>query len=439
MTPQECPLPEVAEALAPYIKPRNEVTAIRQELQNHLTKQLARSEVPVSSVTLTDQRFTQPPETSAALTGVRKAYLQALRAHATAQTRYDSLKADLSRLSGSTEQGLHALTSTTITVHDVHIPLLRQRERLRKLQVVDRTFSQISAAGKDATVSHLDDVVQHRAGELPVPPTTRPPSFGTKPDVETRILQLKKAVLATKRRVEAGPVHHDPSLQDKDPARSAVEAEVAGLRSALAELTGWMEQQLAVIGEAEADAEMVSATPRAHGNGAPRIASLEDIEAVYEDYLSARYHLLQTLNTPPTTIASIAAPKSTPITIIDGVEKHPTPAELLLPHITTLASTKAAEQSLLRQSTNIRRGISSAEAETSRLLARLADESFLVHPGADSRGGKAWAEASAEAAKATQELVTGRVAEGTKSVAKARQGLKAIEECVGMAERLVVG
>ncbi|KAK5134358.1 hypothetical protein LTR08_006538 [Meristemomyces frigidus] len=431
MAVHDCPLPDVADALAPYIRPRDEVAAIRHELQSHVAKQLGRSDTPLSSVTLTDHRDSPPSEISASLTGVRKAYLQALQAHATAQARYDALKADLSRLSSPSDQSLHATAATTSLVNDIHIPLLRQRERLRRLHVVEHTFARIGAVGRDATVAHLDDIVRQRAGELPSPPTNRPPAFDAKPDVEARVLQLKKAVLATKRRVDHVTVPTHP-VRTKETASPGVQAEITGLRSALTELTGWMEQQLATIGDAEAEPDAVPPTPRANGASAPETASLDDIADVYETYLSARHHLIQTLAAPP------APSPHLPTTAVTAGGLTPkstvTPAETLLPHILALTTTNACQLALLAQPTYLRRQISLSEAETQRLLARLADESFLVHPGAGR--GRDWAEAGAEAGKVLERFVEGRVRAGLGSAGVAKKVLGEVRSVPGMVEGL---
>ena len=437
MTPKDCPLPEVAEALGPFVKPRDEVARIRQELQAYLQKQTQFDDVPLTTVNLGGPSQNAPLQPSAALSGVQKAYLQALRAHATAQAKYDALKTDLTRLTDPTRlstssTGVAGVVKASDTVHANYIPLLRQREKQRKLQAIERAFSGITIAGKEATTGHIDEIVRQRMGDLPTPPTAQPPVFNEKADVEARILQLKKAVLATKRRVDESRV----TVADLNRhVRSRPETEVAGLQSALNELTGWMEQQLAIIGDAEKENTSMPPTPMRNGHATPEAASLEYIEAMYEQYLEARRRLTGTVNNPPSLdfVLDVNALALSANAAKDD-EKRTTPAEVLLPHVHILASTKQEEQSLLQQSAYLRRQISTAETENHRLTVRLADESHLVHPGASK--GKDWAEAASEASRATEGFVMRRLQAGETSADAAQRTLEGIERVPEMLDNM---
>ncbi|KAK5124118.1 hypothetical protein LTR85_001821 [Meristemomyces frigidus] len=428
MAVEDCPLPEVAEALGPYIKPRHEVASIRQELQSHLAKQVGRTDLLVSSATLAEPQNVSSSTPSSAL-GVRKAYLKALQAHATAQTRYDALKADLDRLSGFDVVSRDHNSS----LNGSYIPLLRQREKQRKLLVIDNAYSRIQAAGKDTTSGSLDDIVRQLAGDLPTQPTASAPAYNEQPDVDGRVLQLKKAVLAAKRRIDASRAPH--AMQPDDFTRPGPEADVAGLQGALNELTGWMEQQLAIIGEAESEPQSVPSTPSTNGHTLPEPVSIEDIEALYEQYLAFRQRLIETVNAPP---ASQAPPDATATlhgSAVKDVDKRTTPAETLLPYINILSTRKHEEQSLLQQSAHLRRQISTAEAENARVIARLADESHLVHPGAAR--GKDWAEAGSGASKETEQFTKHRLQAGEAAAEKASKALVDIEGVPKMLDALV--
>lgn len=428
MAVKDCPLPGVAEALNPYIKPREEVARIRQELQTYLEKQLKPTDAPVSSVTLAEPHGIQASETSSALSGVRKAYLGALQAHATAQARYDALKEELDQVSAS--DGGSDLKSLSSSVKDSYIPLLRQRERQRKLQVIDQAFTRINAAGKRPTNGRLDEIVRQRAGELPTPPMAPAPAFNEKPDVGDRVLQLKEAVLATKRRIDdlAAPLPPDVTTG------SGPGTQTAGLQDALNELTGWMEQQLAIIGEAEAEPQATSPVKTTNGHATPEVARIEDIEALYEQYLVARQQLIQTVNKPQA--SNIPADATTMSESSTGMEceKRSTPAETLLPYIQMITAQKQEEQSLMQQSTHLRRQIATSEAETARLIARLANESHLVHPGAGR--GKDWAEAASDASRGTGQYARQRLQAGGVSAEAAKKALQEIEGLPKMLDAL---
>ncbi|KAI7350925.1 hypothetical protein KC320_g5301 [Hortaea werneckii] len=418
-----CPLPEVAEALGPFIKPRDEVSRIRQELQSYLQKQAGSADVPLSTanVTASSERDVLSPRP--ALSGVRRAYLHALRAHSEARGKHDRLRADLERLSaGSLDENKRTNTSASVTEN--HLPLLRQRERQRKLQAIQRAFEGISSTGKAATNAHIDDLVRQKAGDLPAPPSVQQQTYSDKPDVDSRVLELKKAIIATKRRVDLLTAS-DPRSNEETSRQS--KSEVAGLQAALQELTVWMEDQLSLIGSAEGESQAAPPTPSTGEQATSgATSSVEDIGALYEDYIDARERLITTTNSPPSTATtpdnSRSGSRSPPSR---DIERRASPAETLLPHIRRLASTKLNEQALLQQSAYLRRQISTAESEDQRLILRLADESHIVQPGASK--GKDWAEAGREASRATTEAASERLKAGEKAAASAKRALDDIE------------
>ncbi|KAI6796599.1 hypothetical protein KC332_g16303 [Hortaea werneckii] len=418
-----CPLPEVAEALGPFIKPRDEVSRIRQELQSYLQKQAGSADVPLSTANVTASSERDVLSPGPALSGVRKAYLQALRAHSEAQGKHDRLRADLGRLSAESLDE-NKKTNTSASVTENHLPLLRQRERQRKLQAIQRAFEGISSTGKAATNAHIDDLVRQKAGDLPAPPSVQQQTYSDKPDVDSRVLELKKAIIATKRRVDL--LTTSDSTSNEEASRQS-KAEVAGLQAALQELTIWMEDQLSLIGNAEGDSQAAPLTPSTGEQATSgATSSVEDIGALYEDYIDARERLITTINSPPSTTttpdASRSGSRSPPSR---DIERRASPAETLLPHIRRLASTKLNEQALLQQSAYLRRQVSAAESEDQRLILRLADESHIVQPGASK--GKDWAEAGREASRATTEAASERLKAGEKATASAKRALKDIE------------
>ncbi|GAB1727589.1 hypothetical protein NU195Hw_g4664t1 [Hortaea werneckii] len=418
-----CPLPEVAEALGPFIKPRDEVSRIRQELQSYLQKQAGSADAPLSTANVTASSEWDVLSPGPALSGVRRAYLQALRTHSEAQGKHDRLRADLERLSAGSLDG-NKRTNTSASVTENHLPLLRQRERLRKLQAIQRAFEGISSTGKAATNAHIDNLVRQKAGDLPAPPSVQQQTYSEKPDVDSRVLELKKAIIATKRRVDLLTTS-DPTSNEETSRQS--KSEIAGLQAALHELTIWMEDQLSLIGSAEGDSPAAPPTPSTGEHATSgATSSVEDIGALYEDYIDARERLITTINSPPSTTTtpddSRSMSRSPPSR---DIERRASPAETLLPHIRRLASTKLNEQALLQQSAYLRRQVSTAESEDLRLILRLADESHIVQPGASK--GKDWAEAGREASRATTEAASERLKAGEKATASAKRALDDIE------------
>lgn len=427
------PLPEVSEALSPYIKPRDEVSAIRKELHLHLQSQVKSDAIPLSSVNLTTRTTSTSKSPPASVSDIRRAYLKALQAHNAAQAEYDTLRADLDRLkhpnAKSRNNGSHSCT----TIGEDYIPLLRQREKQRKLKAIETAYAGIASAGGELPITAQDDILKKRLGEPPIPPSTQP-SLSRSSDVEAKILELKKALISTKRRVDerqGNALSHDVN------GGSAVspQMEIAGLQNALQELTAWMESQLTIIANAESTAESEESPTK---SGAPdeTANSNSDIEALYQRYIEARERLVQTINDP--TKPSVDQVDGLVNEALNSKDVNPpskSSVEVLLAYLPTLLSAKQEEQALMQQSAYVRRHITSAETATERLLHRLADESHLVQPGASS--GENWATAAREASDATRDYVKARVEVGESSINSADQALENIKSLPASLDRLL--
>ncbi|KAK3675847.1 hypothetical protein LTR78_004488 [Recurvomyces mirabilis] len=421
MDPQACPLPQVAQALEPYIKSRHEVTRIRNELHGHLHKHAQQDGTPLTAMNLTSPRDALPQkEIPTTISGVRRAYLKALQAYTAAQGRYDSLKADLDALNDTSKSSTQ-LGHSPSAVNETLIPLLRQREKRRRLEVIEQTYSAVIASGGDVMTTHLDDIIKNHAGEVPTPPIQNPPSFGEKPDVASRILQLKKDVLSTKHAINRVSASQPDHVSNR--STTGNNSDVAGLQEALNVLTSWMETQLATIGDAEADAQHYQSIPNDHEQSST--VSIEDISTRYDDYITARTKLLHTIS-KPSTPAHEPTSWSTPSNAGDATKQdnNKSAAEILLPLLPALTGLKTQEQSLLHQSSHLRKLLLASEAQTQQLIMRLSEESHLVRPGAVR--GKDWAEAAAQADSDTASYVQGRVGEGERRAIEAEEMLERV-------------
>lgn len=455
-----CPLPkEVAEALQPYIKTRQEVEHVRRGLQ---------ARFPVSTLDTARQSYSETPEPGG-LTGVRKAYLHALHAHRVAQERYDGLKTELEQLSRSEPTPGRAQGNTTAFLAESYIPLIRQRERRRKLAIVEKTLAKITAVGGDTVADSFDKVAKRAVGELPHPPST---SGYADRELESDydLTRLKKAILSTKRELEE---HEELSAQANGIAEGDINphADLKALQKTHSELTAWMEKQLAMISDVDSTKDGSSSTYSAADNsaGEETAFSLSDIENLYKQYLDSRQRLLRVVShqerqdsspssspdptrhrsTSPTT----PTPPSTTTTTTTTLESDPslpTPSELILPYLSRLTSTKQSIQSLSQQTTHLRRQLTLAETQTQDMLTRLADESHLVQPehhhhhhhrqrgggGGGAPQGRDWREAAEEAREATVNLVRKRVESGNSFAEQAVQTLESIRGLPGCVERV---
>lgn len=439
-----CPLPkEVAEALQPYIKTRQEVEHVRRGLQ---------ASFPVSTLDTARKSYSETPEPGG-LTGVRKAYLQALQAHRVAQERYDALKTELEQLSRSEPTSGGVQGNTTAFLTESYVPLIRQRERRRKLAIVEKTLAKITAAGGDTVVESFDKVAKREVGELPHPPST---SGYADRELESDydLTRLKKAILSTKRELEE---HEELSAQANGIAEGDINphADLKALQKTHSELTAWMENQLAMISDVDSTKDGSSSTYSAADNSAGEEAafSLSDIENLYKQYLDSRQRLLRVVShqerqdsspssSPDTTrrrSTSPTTPTTTTTTTLDSDPSLPAPSELILPYLSRLTSTKQTSQSLSQQTTHLRRQLTLAETQTQDILTRLADESHLVQPehhhhrrrGGGAPQGQDWREAAEEAREATVNIVKKRVESGNAFAEQAVQTLESIHGLPG--------
>lgn len=436
---EDCPLPEVREALGPYIKPRDEITAIRRGLQDRLQSQIRDVDTPLSSINLTSVPIRELDSSPAGLSGVRKAYWKALQAHTAAQAKYDALKTELDQLKHQNSESETVTSSSTAdSVNETYVPLLRQRERHRRLKVLERALLDINSAGGNQSSSSVDDVVKSKLGHQPTPPTSQP-SVTRSPEVEAKILELKKAVVSSRRNLDGSGSKVADQVTNGTNAVSP-HAEIAGLQAALQELTAWMESQLTVIANAEAESQVEPSTPANNGSSRAEPPSTKEIESLYEDYLEARQRLLETASDSPRPspdaeiidlVGSGGGAKATDYA--KGPQKSA--AATLIPFIPTLVDLKEEEQALMQQSSHIRHQLSTAETDTQRLMHRMAEESHLVQPGASQ--GKDWAEAARNASTATESFVKDRLESGERASSSAKQALEGIRRLPGSLDPLL--
>jgi hypothetical protein len=422
-------LSQVAELLNPFIRTREEVAAIRRDLQQYLGTHLESNDTSLNLLSVPNIRRISSESPPSALSAVRGAYWRSLKAQSAAQAKHDALQGDIEQLKRKQASSGANADNTSGATGEGYLGLLRQRERHRKLKVVDRALSKMST-DTDKTSSSFDDVVKGRVGEVPVPPSTQP-SISRDPEVEANFTELKKAVISTKRRIN----QHKISSATNEEQNVPPEVEVAGLQKALQELTMWMEDQLTIIAETEPE-QNASKDPVTNG-GEEAHASVEDIEVLYDRYLEARQRLVRNVNHGTQTDAAAhheewLAELSNPRTTSSPLPPTKTPGNVIVPFIPKLLAVKAEEQSFVQQSAYLRRQLSDSESGTARLIERLADESHLVQPGASQ--GIDWA--NAVATDTTEESVLQRLEIGKTYTSSATETHDAIKWLPSSLQRL---
>lgn len=330
-----------------------------------------------------------------------------------ARERYEGLRADLDVAARGSGEGLTSASDGGSGQDGELLLLLKARERRRRLGAVERAVEAVEREGKGVVGAKIDDVVKKSVGDVPVLPNQRSviSGGGGREEGEMRMVELKKAILGARATIEK-------CTKEKPPVDSQVSGkdELFALQQSRNELIGWIERQLALIGDAQAeDDKEVSSPTRKNGedeeDGGGHVATNEEINQLYDRYLEARRTLLDSLQ-ESSDISPLApapeSPKQAPPSSDNDVAA--TTAITLLPFVEPLLTTKTAEQDIIHQAAYIRRQLSSADATSERLLRRLADESHLVHPGA-SRG-RDWARAGEEASELTRDFVLARAKAG---------------------------
>lgn len=413
----DCPFPEVAEALRPFIKSRQEVAAIRKGLQSNL---------PLSSID-PSRPSRKTSEDLSGLTGLRKSYWRALQAHQAAQAKYDALKTELDQMTRSKDST--GAEDSTSFLTETYIPLLQQKDKHRRLAVIEGTLAKIGSAGGDVATDSFDKVIKRTVGEVPTPPSNTGLSereLGS--DAEYDLTRLKKAILSVQQDLKA---HKQASARINGVADGEVHpwADLRALQKTHNELTTWMDKQLEIISEGSKDTPAGTTESPDTNDHAP--ISIRDIEALYEQYLESRQKLLDIVSNPVDDVSSI--PGSPEVirgapTLVD-IETGPNTSEIVLPQITRLVTAKQSEQALLQQSGYTRRQLESAEKQTQAMLTRLADESHLLQPELHrgSPRGAHWLEAGKAAGDATKATTTESIKVGKASAHKASESLETIQ------------
>jgi hypothetical protein len=447
MSRPPCPIPQVEDAISPYIHTRQETNRIRQTLTEYLKKQL-QDEQPLSHLSLTC-----PPPSLKAKTisipsnGLYKQYLEALTAHQRAQERYAEIKDEIYELNDehARTQARQSSPGTNESVRE-YIQLLRQRRQHRKLEIIQDAVTRLVDSESNPIHIDLKASVKEKLGDPPQPPMASLDQSDADSKVEELTFHLKKELLIARSRLEdaktakstaeAGRSMEPPTLQEK----------VETLRKARDELIKWVEGELAKIPEADPDVSQVDisflsdeATPSTEEISDEELA--ERMDNLYHRYTVAREKLIANVEA---TIAA-AKPRATEATLepaqpprghqrtrtnTGGVVRasNPDPDRLatkLLPYLPLLLSTQTSSTSLQAQTSHLRRQLNLSSAETSKTIQRLAGESYLVPQ--DAKSMNAWAKAASESGQKTNGSISEQVEAGEASISRAKTVLGALK------------
>lgn len=440
-----CPLPQVQEALEPYIHTRQETLRIRQTLTKHLKSQFQDEAALTHLSIFAPSSSLEVNDTSSLPEGLYSQYLEALSAHRKAKEQYDALKAEIEDLRQSSNSARKTDPETGGSGISDHITLLRHRQQHQKLEIVQDALMQLGESEPNPVKLDLKGLLREQLGEPPEPPIEGIGPVSSDEKIDDLVFRLKKELLTARSQLDrANAEKADADTQTKSLPEPSTAAQVAALRAARDGLISWIEGELAKIPENE-DAESSELSISQNGNNYVEPLSDDAISAAVQDrydrYVEARKALIAQLEATSQYTCTAPAPLESQATSGASPKKTPVTQNLkatdILPHLPSLISASRDETHLLQQSSHLHRQLAFASEETSRTIQRLAGESYLVAPNATSM--EAWAKAADDASVKTAALVEEQARVGEHSVESARDVLGVMKRRREASERLKGG
>ncbi|KAK3311269.1 uncharacterized protein B0T15DRAFT_68256 [Chaetomium strumarium] len=370
---------DIQKPLEPYIRPREEVTRVRQLLAAHLDSCL-QDGAAVGPLALVDASNIEP---SPASRGLQKEYLEALSANLEARNELAACCQERSQPEKEVD-----ITGQGLGLLQAHLARIRLRQRREKLQAIEgalNSFGQKPAASPgflDAGEIFRDSrPLPQVPNDLVTALTVDKATSG--PQLKELIDQLEKHVLQTKL-----VLRREEQLLEKVKSRTTARAEsisesakFEALSRTRAELINWIETELAKTGGDDGDVEAQDSqkhhAPTSSVNMEEQLISIRE---KYTQYLDARRVLLELVSQqaqpviePPTKKAEAQTPAAP--------GPQPT-AHLLSPYLSQLLSIAREQKGLIAQKAHLNSSISKQVKENGQVVDHLAEESQLIpaHP-----------------------------------------------------------
>lgn len=435
ITTIECPLPELADALQPYIRSREEVANIRNVVDQVLNKHHGDPERPITRLTTFagDKSLTEEA-TPLGGSGIRSAYGKALIAHQSAQNKLEALRAELSRLhlnNGEAYRQQQRQTGGHVDGTLDAIAAIRQEQRRRKLQIIERGVNALETEREQSQCGDISNILGNEKQTLPLPPSKPAVTLDgiSRKGVASEIARLRKAVLQAQSSVniDTATLKNEPLPNLGDGVHG--DPKILALTHTRDSMVMWLENQLAKIPETNylhTDTITVDSTDDDK-------VSEQHVRDAYLGYIEARKALVRIIGainnneriaatTAAGSATSTSPQKQTPATAPAQRQiQHPSAnlATTILPYARELCEIIEREAALMQESTFVRRQVAWTSERTRQLVHRLADESHLVAPGAEDV--RAWARAAREARESDAEIVGAKLAAGEESFLRARE------------------
>ncbi|KAF7591785.1 hypothetical protein BBP40_001111 [Aspergillus hancockii] len=392
-------IPHFARPLAPYIKSRQEALHIRQVLTSYLRSHLifaddhpdhpnthAQSHL---SLCVPQDVIVDVKSIPSDLTGLRREYLQALRANVDAKKEYQSVS---KRHTFTKPQGGAAGVETRPVDPNFelqgYLQLLRDRRRHAKLQVFEHYTQELKERGT-VRPEDFDNIGSRSQQFVPPPDLEGSQNRHTSEDgIEDLLHNLERAVvrastqLELERRLLEDLKAQNGTRDGSDSGHATPAAKVAALQQTRDELVHWVEEKLVNVGNNEDG--LMQELPAEEIEKSAHL--LEDQKAQvaeqYAAYVDARKRLLdvasracQPIGTstakPPSqpTVQSKAITEATsslePVDVLSFADKH------LLPLF-------KCQRALALQKFYLSGMLAKQKSTTLRILNRLSDESHLL-------------------------------------------------------------
>ena len=390
---EEFPLPQIAKALAPYIRPRHEALRIRRILSIFLAQSMG-MENPLSITSLVspseDTHVKRiPPEVS----GLRKNYLKAVQAQVKARDEYDRLTQELDEgalvAMRQEQQHIEDAASTHVITYLEFLQAQRKYQKLMILQSHLDLLAQKDAAQIDYL--SMDSIFKEIAPAPVLPsPTSFEDKLASENTTKSLLLRLQKALLRAQGSSEkekqslAQALSEQKSKTLKNTGPPNASAQAFALKQTRDELVHWVEEQLAQGGQAE----------EVFGEELP--ADMEEttldigqrkkaIKAKYDWYLQMRKSLLALLSAKRHAPLNKPAGAQNDITLqLRNAKKEQTEnrcdkASIVLPYVTEyLIPATSAQKRFLQHESHLSKILEGQSQETVHVLERLAHESHLL-------------------------------------------------------------
>ncbi|KAK7527885.1 uncharacterized protein IWZ02DRAFT_139395 [Phyllosticta citriasiana] len=461
-----CPLPQVQEALSPYIRPRHETLRIRKILAQQFQAQFPATDQLLNPLSIpfppphpVDHQL--PPE----YTGLRKAYFEAVHSNQAAQKRCDDVQSELQELRTlqiiTRAQRNHSESNASEERQNgaqAYAVLIEKRRRQKELQTLLYALDRMDDTEPNPLRRDLFEWLDEKLGEAPIPP----PEIGGDPEgisessngVQDKAMLLKKEVLAAKKSLDAeSALQAEARRRLADAPSPDVEIQVFALRVARDELIAWIEGELAKLAQLEEQNQLSvdDRTPTKHARhesldgrgkrGSETISTQDQVQVLYERYVAARSALISVIETVTALSKEIVLPSSTPSeknlpmsTPPAEAKENRLPPSDVLPYVHTLLRAARDERALLQQTSYVRSLLSQKREEAQRIIHKLASESHLVPQ--DTETALAWADASRQAAIKSEEEVMQSIEAGAANIEGAKKIVEELDERKLAFERL---